>query len=635
MITSGGGAGTVRRPTRKDWKDVLRLDTDAIERQNNTAALKHLLDTLGFADFGGELAKEDDEEESVDEEEDETEDLLQCKVLAAGQLALQYTMQRLRELEGGRSKMYNVRKKANARIASLRNALMRRKARSSALEEEVEQLGHTMDMYHTMLATLNPELHRKVQIHEKKVRLAIEQKNENRRRARERALLEDSEREAKLTTYREEIDEANAMLSAERDAINREKAEWTYKEHEMLAKMSAFETQATEAQIERIQQDRELASIRATYAPRGTRPTSKGVEALGEDDADESDAGLLSLVGVAAKWGEIAVDGAFIAVAKTADCRDVVGDTSSKAFTGKCNNKWKNLKPLLRPTQKGIGFGWIKRKVDSKFSKSSDAQDELDNTIIPAVLGPSRSGTEGALYITDHHHTLAALDWSGFEDVKVTVQISCDRRDLDYQSFWKSMSAESLVYANARSHDSFDNLPQAFDPSIELPRAFYFNASASSFEDDHWRSFGSFVRKTKNQTCGKQSYPDDCERGYKRLCKSSDDTGIPFYEFRWAYFLNDAYVHDALWPSRDAFEEFRTCYVGVEKVTNFDAISYKDWQACADLLVALCRSDAAASYELPENLFSSTGDFGRGLPGFVSGWTPIVDEDADCKISTC
>ena len=45
------------------------------------------------------------------------------------------------------------------------------------------------------------------------------------------------------------------------------------------------------------------------------------------------------------------------------DCDDVLTEPS-KAFIGLCNNKWKNLKPLIKPTQSQVGYAWIQRKLD-------------------------------------------------------------------------------------------------------------------------------------------------------------------------------------------------------------------------------------------------------------------------------
>jgi hypothetical protein len=89
-------------------------------------------------------------------------------------------------------------------------------------------------------------------------------------------------------------------------------------------------------------------------------------------------------------------------------------------FTGDCDSKWKNLKPLIKPTQDEVGYAWVQRKYDKNFQSSNDAQEEIDSSPIPAVLGPTDDGS-GTIYIVDHHHELAALDWSGYTDVSVST----------------------------------------------------------------------------------------------------------------------------------------------------------------------------------------------------------------------
>ena len=82
------------------------------------------------------------------------------------------------------------------------------------------------------------------------------------------------------------------------------------------------------------------------------------------------------------------------------DCDDVISSSSSP-FLGECNNKWYNLKPMIKPTQAQIGYAWVQYKLDKNFNSMEDAQDELDGEEIPAVVGP-----DNYMYIIDKHHTL-------------------------------------------------------------------------------------------------------------------------------------------------------------------------------------------------------------------------------------
>ena len=71
---------------------------------------------------------------------------------------------------------------------------------------------------------------------------------------------------------------------------------------------------------------------------------------------------------------------------------------------------------------------------------------------------------------------------------------------------------------------------------------------------DPWRSLASFVRKVKHlKDCEKGN--KYCMRAYNRTCSPSG-SGIPFFEFRWAYFFNDAFTDAALWTNASAAVEF-------------------------------------------------------------------------------
>ena len=67
------------------------------------------------------------------------------------------------------------------------------------------------------------------------------------------------------------------------------------------------------------------------------------------------------------------------------DCDNVLSDTNE--FTGTCNNKWSNLQPLVRPTQKQVGYAWIQYKLENDFASSKDAQAQIDSSPTPAVIG--------------------------------------------------------------------------------------------------------------------------------------------------------------------------------------------------------------------------------------------------------
>lgn len=91
-------------------------------------------------------------------------------------------------------------------------------------------------------------------------------------------------------------------------------------------------------------------------------------------------------------------------------------------------------------TQAEVGYSWIIRKATKNFSKSKDAQKEIDASPAPVVIGP-----DNVFYLVDDHHTLCALDYSGFSSTVVTVNVLCDRRGVPTDQFWAEMKEKKLV----------------------------------------------------------------------------------------------------------------------------------------------------------------------------------------------
>ena len=292
----------------------------------------------------------------------------------------------------------------------------------------------------------------------------------------------------------------------------------------------------------------------------------------------------------------------------------------STKFTGLCSNKWKNLKPVLRPTQSAIGYAWASTKLED-FDSENNAQAGIDDNIIPAIIGP-----EMFVYAVDHHHELCALDYSGFEDVKVTVNIIADYRTMKVDDFWDRLLKEKYVYTLMRPSGEPNTLPTE-GKFGDLPS----NFSWDSFVDDPFRSIASFVRKVDNSTCKDEfDLSDTCMRCYIRNCDSTGN-GIPFFEFRWGYFFNDAYINEKYWPSSALYKAFTKSY---EKIGNqMEKIDVKvdrdSWDDVADSLISLCRyDDTVSQYDLDDSLFVGGGK----LPGAMVGWEPIEEDDPTCGL---
>ena len=145
---------------------------------------------------------------------------------------------------------------------------------------------------------------------------------------------------------------------------------------------------------------------------------------------------------------------------QTVECDDILRDPSA-TYTGWCSSQWSLLQPNVRPTQFDLGYAWVQHKLDDDFGSLSDAEDDLEDSI-PAVLGPNDK-----FYVTDSHHTLAALDLSGY-DVLVTLNVICDWREYDLETFWQK------VRLRLRWDRKGQGLGLGFAPGTEICCSEYF-----------------------------------------------------------------------------------------------------------------------------------------------------------------
>jgi len=282
----------------------------------------------------------------------------------------------------------------------------------------------------------------------------------------------------------------------------------------------------------------------------------------------------------------------------------------------------------LSATQAQVGYAWIAYKLNKDFTSSSDAQKQMDGSITPAVLGPGP-----AIYIVDDHHTLSALDYSGYLDTKVTLNIICDKRSVSIDEFWKSLQNEDLAYLAAHPIDKPDVLPMPITHS-QLPSTFSFTSSNKSMSDDPWRSLAGYSRKVNAlsppaQTCTK-SDDSHCERCMFRGCSGSG-AGVSYFEFRWSYFMNDAtFYNTKYWASASDLNSFKTLYAGLGSSVPVSKVDVSQWESAAVYVIPLCRSAASGSYSLPSTIFPGSS----ALPGDVSGYGKL-SKDPDCSAPTC
>jgi len=311
----------------------------------------------------------------------------------------------------------------------------------------------------------------------------------------------------------------------------------------------------------------------------------------------------------------------------------VVNDAEPCDFTlpvteEKCNGEWKILRYFLHPAQQAVGYAAVKRKLDDDFADEGTAAKSMKKSPLPYVLGP-----DNVPFLVDSHHTSRALAESGFDHTKVTFQMVCDWSYMASDLFYDTMIQKNFMEPLGRpNRQDFNQLPVRIDPSTQIPGFIELTI------DDPWRSFGALVRKVRrNKKCPKDHA--DCLRGYNRTCEANGHL-TPFFEFRWAYFFNDAYVrgcddeNTSLWDDKNDCKAFKKAYESLPLGQPIPEIDLDPWMEAAELLVPLCRGKKTGKYILPEHLGPPYG--GKKLPGYVAGKdTQIMTKDPDCSSPEC
>ena len=215
----------------------------------------------------------------------------------------------------------------------------------------------------------------------------------------------------------------------------------------------------------------------------------------------------------------------------------------------------------------------------------------------------------------------------------MTFIVACDLSHLDEAAFWARMQANGWAYLYDRSAASPDELPTPVSHDA-LPETIVFRKDGaggvrSSLGHDHWRGLAGISRKVKDkQACA--SYGKFCLRAFDRVCDDEGDA-IPFFEYYWAFFFNDAFISPQLWSNVSQHAAFVAAYQKLPSPQPGDPPSslddaYDAWKDVAALLVPLARSALTGAYRLPEGFLLQ-----RELLGYVRGMGPIDHDDPGCR----
>jgi hypothetical protein len=295
-----------------------------------------------------------------------------------------------------------------------------------------------------------------------------------------------------------------------------------------------------------------------------------------------------------------------------------------------CVAKWKHVHPVLHPSQEAAGYAAVNRKLQKGFRSNKDAQKAMGSCTLPFILGKNK-----VPFLIDSHHTTSALQASGFDDVRVRLHMICDWSHLDDKAFYQNMVKYNFMHTLGRPRSepgSHNDLPVVVPPEQFIPN------TVAELVDDPWRSLAALVRKLEHKTfCKQHGLDKKCFRAYVRECDMAGHM-IPFFEFRWAFFMNHAFnvgceSEDCLWDSKSDCKRFEHAYNALPHPRGIKEEDLDAWMVAADLLRPLCRGKKALEYRLPESLQAPMG--GKPLPGLVLGNDPIKRDDPTCTAAVC
>ena len=295
-----------------------------------------------------------------------------------------------------------------------------------------------------------------------------------------------------------------------------------------------------------------------------------------------------------------------------------------------CTDPWHKLRDRLHPAQAAVGYAAVQRKHEKDYTTEPKAQARMNQpgSHLPFVLGPGDDVPGGVPYLIDSHHTISALEASGHHAVHVTLKKIGDWSHLEPAVFYQAMQKANFMNGTDRIHigtigtgsDHKNHNPNVLPVPVDVAKAI--PKTIPDLKDDPWRSLAALVRKVENKKQCRPDYHKTCLRGYLRECKK-DNSMTPFFEFRWAYFMNDAYNRGcgqgSYWDDPSECQRFQDAYRKLMQTDVGAPIRDQNsqaWQRAAKLLVPLCRGAKAETYKLPEGLGPPMG--GEELPGHVS-----------------
>lgn len=284
-----------------------------------------------------------------------------------------------------------------------------------------------------------------------------------------------------------------------------------------------------------------------------------------------------------------------------------------------CASAWAELREILMPTQRDIGFDWVQRKARNDFKSFSAATLSINKKRFPVVISPWSK-----LYLVDGHHRLAALDLAEYFDVQVLVTVVDDLRHIrDESKFWAALKIRGhALLVSSLQPQQFHVLPQELEPS-DMPKSFAFNSQEVSFVNNPWRTLVGYSLKVSHLPF-KEECPAANRHCYMCFCNNNVDV-VQYAEFYWAFFIQSSTFKQEsyfYWDHESSRIAFRDAWISAFNAKKSVSVSERTWETLAALAVLLCRSSRTDAFVLPPDLFSAGSLQVRSLPGVILGYEP-------------
>ena len=225
--------------------------------------------------------------------------------------------------------------------------------------------------------------------------------------------------------------------------------------------------------------------------------------------------------------------------------------------------KWDDLKKVMRPTQTALGWDWTFRKLKN-FMTAEEAQAYMNVKPVPYVQRGKYK------YILDHHHTLCALEMSGFHGTEVVLArvMEEDSKTRSREAFFGYLEGRGWAYLRDKNYErvNYRDLPEVWD--------------ISNFRNDVYRSLGGFMRV------------------HKVLKRGVDLQSKLFFEFRWGYFF---WLHQdgSLWRDNRIYRSWKRVLQLVEEIDMQEyMLDHLEHQYSPGQIVELSRDVIEPAYQM-------------------------------------